>query len=88
MARGTILFADKDLGPVRRLPPTSAGLHWKKGHRHPSERDLGEVEAEDHIMVGELNVPPGHLPDGDAYVERAENIPPEDRDEWIIKGRH
>jgi hypothetical protein len=52
------------------------------------EVDLGEVEADDHIMVGELNVPPGHLPDWDAYVVKAANIPPEDRDRWIIKGPH
>jgi hypothetical protein len=49
---------------------------------------VGEVESEDHIMVGELNVPPGHLPDWDAYVVKAADIPPEDRNKWIVKDPH
>ncbi|WP_197422982.1 hypothetical protein [Bradyrhizobium valentinum] len=52
------------------------------------EVDLGEAEADDHIMVGELNVPPGHLPDWDAYIVKAADVPPEDRDKWVIKGPH
>jgi hypothetical protein len=51
------------------------------------EVDLGEVEAEDHIMVGELNVLLGHLPDWGAYVVKAADIPEDQRDGWIIKGR-
>jgi hypothetical protein len=47
------------------------------------EVDLGIVGAEDHIMVGELNVPPGHLPDWGAYVRKAVDIPEGERDKWI-----
>ena len=39
------------------------------------EVDVGAVESQDHIMVGELNVPAGHLPDWDAYVVKAADIP-------------
>ena len=52
------------------------------------EVDLGEVESEDHIMVGELNVPPGHPPDWDAYVVKAADIPEDQRDKWTIVGPH
>ncbi len=45
--------------------------------------DLGEVESEDHIMIGELNVPAGHLPDWDAWVVKAADIPEDQRDKWI-----
>jgi hypothetical protein len=52
------------------------------------EVDLGEVEADDHIMVGELIVPPGHLPDWGAYVRKAADIPEDERDKWISRGSH
>jgi hypothetical protein len=46
------------------------------------EIELGEAEPDDHIMVGELNVPFGR--DWDAYIRRAKDIPAEERDKWII----
>ncbi|MES5488742.1 hypothetical protein QMZ05_38880, partial [Bradyrhizobium sp. INPA03-11B] len=49
---------------------------------------LGDLDAEDHIMSGELNVPAGYLPDWDAYVVKAADIPPDQRDKWVIKGQH
>jgi hypothetical protein len=52
------------------------------------EIDLGEVEVDDHIMVEELNVPPGHLRDWSAHVEKAGKIPPEDRDKRAVNGPH
>ena len=46
------------------------------------EVDLGVVEAGDHIMVGELNVPFGR--DWDAFVRKAADIPEDERDKWIV----
>lgn len=52
------------------------------------EVDLGVVEAEDHIMVGPLNVAAGHLPDWGAYVVKAADVPEDQRDKWVVKGAH
>ena len=45
------------------------------------EIDLGEVEPEDHIMVGELDVPDGR--DWDAYIRKAMDIPEDEREMWV-----
>jgi hypothetical protein len=45
------------------------------------EIDLGEVEPEDHIMVGELDVAVGR--DWDAYIRKAEDIPEDEREMWV-----
>ncbi|MHC2241328.1 hypothetical protein [Bradyrhizobium elkanii] len=50
--------------------------------------DLGDVESEDHIMVGELNLPPGVPRDWDAWIRKAADIPEDERDKWVIKGPH
>ncbi|MGJ4888829.1 hypothetical protein ACQR1Y_11575 [Bradyrhizobium sp. HKCCYLRH3099] len=43
--------------------------------------DLGEFEPEDHIMVGELDVPLGR--DWGAFIRKAKDIPEDQRDKWI-----
>jgi hypothetical protein len=45
------------------------------------EIDLGEVEPEDHIMVGELDVPVGR--DWNAYIRKAKDIPEDEREMWV-----
>jgi hypothetical protein len=45
------------------------------------EIDLGEVEPEDHIMVGELDIPVGR--DWNAYIRKAKDIPEDEREVWV-----
>jgi len=42
------------------------------------EIDIGEMESEDHIMVGELDVPIGR--DWHAYIRRGKDIPEDERE--------
>jgi hypothetical protein len=48
------------------------------------EIDIGEMEPEDHIMVGELNVPIGR--DWGAYIRKAKDIPKDERKIWVTRG--
>ena len=45
------------------------------------EIDLGEVDPEDHIMVGELDVPVGR--DWNAYIRKAKDVPEDEREAWV-----
>jgi hypothetical protein len=48
------------------------------------EVDLGVLAHDDIIMVAELNIPPPR--DWDVFVKAAKDVPPEDRDRWIVRG--
>lgn len=46
------------------------------------EVDLGICNPDDHIMTGEIYVPPGHTRDWGAYIKPASDIPVDKRDAW------
>ena len=47
------------------------------------ELDLGEFDPGDHIMAGEVQAAPGGR-DWHAYIRKAKDIPPEERDKFIV----
>jgi hypothetical protein len=46
--------------------------------------DLGIIARDDIIMVGELDLPIGR--DWRAFVTPAKDVPPKQRDKWIVTG--